>query len=92
MDHQLMTAGRLELKTCLATGGAPKTMSDADDDAEEAADGGLDDGLDEELGDDVLPLGAEGPADADLAGAFGDGGEHDVHDADAADEQRDARR
>ena len=35
---------------------------------------------------------ADGHADADLAGAFGDRHEHDVHDADAADEQRDRRR
>ena len=33
---------------------------------------------------------ADGHADADLAGAFGDRHEHDVHDADAADQQRDA--
>ena len=31
----------------------------------------------------------EGAADADLAGALGDGREHDVHDADAADQERD---
>ena len=34
---------------------------------------------------------ADGPADADLAGPLGDRGQHDVHDADAADEQADAR-
>ena len=34
-------------------------------------------------------LGAQGAADADLAGPLGDGREHDVHDADAADQQRD---
>ena len=33
---------------------------------------------------------ADGEADADLAGALGDADEHDVHDADAADEQRNA--
>ena len=35
--------------------------------------------------------GPDGASDADLARALGDAGEHDVHDADAADEQRDAR-
>ena len=33
--------------------------------------------------------GAEGFADADLAGALGDADEHDVHDDDAADDERD---
>ncbi len=32
-------------------------------------------------------MGADRQADADLAGAFGDGDEHDVHDADAADNE-----
>ena len=34
--------------------------------------------------------GADGQADADLARPLGDRDEHDVHDADAADEQRNA--
>ena len=34
--------------------------------------------------------GADRLADADLAGALGDRHQHDVHDADAADQQRDA--
>ncbi len=33
---------------------------------------------------------AEAFADADLAGAFGDADQHDVHDHDAADDQRNA--
>ena len=36
---------------------------------------------------DVRSLGTQGAADADLAGPFRDGREHDVHDADAADDQ-----
>ena len=35
--------------------------------------------------------GADGHAQADLAGALGDGDEHDVHDADAADDERNRR-
>ena len=58
-------------------------------DAEQAADAGEHDGLDQELLGDVAPLGAQGAADADLAGPLGDGRQHDVHDADAADQQRD---
>ena len=46
--------------------------------------------LDEELHQDVLPAGADGLADADLARPLGHGDDHDVHDADAADHQRDA--
>ena len=43
----------------------------------------------EELGQDVPAAGADRLADADLAGPLGDRDEHDVHDPDAADDQRD---
>ena len=56
---------------------------------EQAADAGEHDRLDQELLGDVAPLGAQGAADADLAGPLGHGRQHDVHDADAADQQRD---
>jgi hypothetical protein len=42
-----------------------------------------------ELGEDVAPACAERFADADLAGALGHGHQHDVHDDDAAHDQRD---
>ena len=61
----------------------------AAEDTEQPADPGEDHGLDEELREDVTVARADGFADADLACAFGNGHEHDVHDADAADEQRD---
>ena len=57
--------------------------------AQQAADAGEDDRLDQELLGDVPPLGAQGPADADLAGPLGHRRQHDVHDADAADQERD---
>jgi hypothetical protein len=38
----------------------------------------------------IAAVRADGEADADLAGALGDGDEHDVHDADAADDERNA--
>ena len=47
------------------------------------------DGLEQELGEDRALGRTDRFADADLAGALGDGDEHDVHDADAADEERD---
>ena len=47
--------------------------------------------LDEELDQNHAPRRAERFADADLARALGDRHEHDVHDADAADEQRHGR-
>ena len=47
-------------------------------------------GLDQELAADQARRGAQGLAQADLADAFGDGHQHDVHDPDAADQQRDA--
>jgi hypothetical protein len=46
--------------------------------------------LDQELHEDVAPARADRLADADLARALGDRHQHDVHDADAADEQGDA--
>src|SRR2546421_11324650 len=41
----------------------------------------------EKLKRDVLALGTKGAADADLARALRDRGQHDVHDANAADNQ-----
>src|ERR1017187_10257577 len=60
-----------------AEGNAQQTTADGDED-----------GFGEELADDIEAAGADGAADADLAGAFHDGGEDDVHDADAAPHQR----
>jgi hypothetical protein len=45
--------------------------------------------FDQELEEDARRLRADGHADADLARPFRDADEHDVHDADAADQQRD---
>ena len=59
-------------------------------DPEQSAGHREDDRLDEELGPDVARAGADGHADADLARPLGDRDEHDVHDPDAADEERDA--
>ncbi len=42
------------------------------------------------MGEDVPSFGADGHAESDFPGAFGDGDVHDVHDADAADEEGDA--
>src|SRR5262245_28615446 len=65
-----------------------------DDESEDHADQPSDEtdcqGLDQELLPDVAAARAEAPADADLARALQNVGEHDVHDADAADQQRDA--
>ena len=43
--------------------------------------------VDQELQHDAALARADGAADADLLRAFGDGGEHDVHDADTAHQQ-----
>ena len=59
----------------------------ADDDADERADDRQQHRLGDELHDDVGLGGADRLADADLARSLGDGDQHDVHDADAADEQ-----
>src|ERR1035438_7212868 len=56
--------------------------------AQETAADGDEDGFGEELANDIEAAGADGAADADFAGAFHDGGEDDVHNADAAHQQR----
>ena len=61
-----------------------------DRDADQAADQADGDRLEQELAEDAVALGADRLADADLARALGDRDEHDVHHADAADEERDA--
>src|SRR5215471_11424997 len=61
----------------------------ADQDAHDAARERQRRRLDQELGEDVAPAGAQGLADADLARSLGHRHEHDVHDHDAAHEQRD---
>jgi hypothetical protein len=47
--------------------------------------------LDQELREDVEAAGADGLANADLAGALGHRDEHDVHDPNAADDERHRR-
>ena len=54
---------------------------------DQAAEGGENAGFTEELEHDVLPLCAYGLSDADLPGAFRDRYQHDIHNADPADEQ-----
>ena len=68
-----------------------RRADDADEDAAAAADQREQHGLEQELGEDRRLGCADGLADPDLAGALGDGDEHDVHHADPADEQRDRR-
>ena len=59
------------------------------DDADHAAEQGQRQRLDQELGEDVAAARADRLADADLAGPLADRDQHDVHDPDAADDQRD---
>src|SRR5207253_10189316 len=59
----------------------------AERDAHDAADQRERDGLDQELQKDVTPACADRHAQTDLARALGDGYQHDVHDADASDQQ-----
>src|SRR5271156_3149426 len=61
-----------------------------ENDADQTAGGGKHGGFGEELHQDVLFSRAKGTAEADLAGAFGDAGEHDIHDDDAADNEKNA--
>src|SRR5262249_121769 len=64
--------------------------AEADPGPQAAADARLHYRLDQKLQSDVAALGAQRAADADLARPLRHGRQHDVHDTDAADEQRDA--
>ncbi len=57
--------------------------------AQQSADDGDDDALHQELGHDVEARGAQGLARAHLTNAFVERGQQDVHDDDAAHEERD---
>ena len=59
-----------------------------EEDADEAAEGRQRDRLGEHLRHDVAALRAERLAQADLTRPFADDHQHDVHDDDAADDQR----
>ncbi len=63
---------------------------EAEQNTEQAAAGGEHDGFDQELLHDVLSGCSQRSPDADLAGPLGNCRQHDVHDADAADQQRDS--
>src|ERR1017187_1467502 len=65
---------------------------EAEANAQQTAADGDEDAFGEELSDDIEAPGADGAAYADFAGAFHDGGEDDVHDADAAHQQRSEER
>ena len=59
-----------------------------EDDAEESTDEGDGERFGQKLEEDVAAARAQRLLDADFAGALRDGDEHDVHQADAADAQR----
>ena len=88
-----MTIGHLvplvnELMSIVMPTEAPQPQREADD----AADAGEQDRFDQELPQDVAAAGTDGHADADLARPLGDATQHDVHDADAADDAARCRR
>ena len=60
------------------------------DDADDAAGGRENGGFGHELKKDMLFPGAERATKANLSRAFGDAGEHDVHNDDAADDEENA--
>jgi len=66
-------------------------ITGADCNAKDAPDGAESHSLHRELGKDGSLGRADGFADSDLTSTLGDGNEHDVHDADAADHQSNRR-
>src|ERR1035437_6062029 len=58
------------------------------DESADSAEDAHHDTLDQELRQHIRPSRADRHADSDFTRTFGDGHEHDVHDADAADDQR----
>ena len=81
---------RIEQEGCADELCEPDAEAVSKRDAAEAADAGEGDGFDQELEHHLAGTGTDGHPDADLAGSFGDRDQHDVHDADAADQQADA--
>ena len=75
----------------LATTETKLRSRQAEHDADDAAHRAERDRFDQELGEDVAAMRADGHADADFARPLGHAHEHDVHDADAADDERNAR-
>ena len=84
IDHVVTTVGQS------AYAATPRAMREAERDAGEPAEHRERERGDEELEADVGAARADRAADADLARLLEHRREHDVHDADAADEQRDA--
>lgn len=63
--------------------------ADGNENAGDGAAAAHEEGFQEKLAKDFGARGADGAADADFPSALGDGDEHDVHDADAGNEQGD---
>lgn len=61
----------------------------AESHSDQSARQGEDHGLDQKLTENVSPLGAQGHPDADLTNALGDRDQHDVHDPNPPDQERD---
>ena len=70
--------------------GGDRRQAEAEEDADDAAEQRQHHRLDQELHQHLAGFGADRQADADLARALGHRDQHDVHDADAADQQADA--
>lgn len=74
--------------------GGKAVISDCTDrqyESDQAAEGGEDAGFTEKLENDMLPLCSHCLSDADFPGTFRDRYQHDIHDANPADEQGDRR-
>jgi len=57
--------------------------------ADKASDKAKDSGLGEELEEDIASFGSDSLTDTDFSDSFGDRDEHDIHNTDTADNQRD---
>src|SRR5436190_990286 len=68
--------------------GEESCRTGAGGDADQAAQSAEHNGFDEELAQDIAPMRADGEANADFASPLGDADEHDVHDANPADDER----
>ncbi len=86
-----MNASRMELSVTIVDHPASQRdqarHDEAEHDAEASAHKGNQHGLDHELANDVGLARTDGAANADFARALENAGQHDVHDADAADQK-----
>ena len=90
-DERDKTDAKIEVGAKWSNGANKEGKNIAENEAKTAAKKTENEAFKQKLQGNVKGGGTNGFSDADFMGAFGDGDEHDVHNSDAADDERDAR-